>query len=395
MTDTERSEDDLRDLLHRAADELVVRAAELPTQQSIETTASRSHRGRWLAAAAVLVVLVGGATWWAIGPDGETIDAGPAESTGSTGLRAVVEDPGIWRLPDDESGLKVTQAIESIVRVPRFFAVDDPAAPTRLLMISPGGYFDPSAQDAPPSRPFVGTTTIATLASDTPDGLSWSQVTGESSTGYLTAASIGIAEGEVETLLGKLVAQITADGGSLTDVGAVTAALAEPTLPVGLVQLWEPVSVAGTLDAEDDATPGPASTLALFIDAAGEMERIVILLRVLGLPGPVARWWTELQAGLEPPTRWMTPAPELGPGVLVGMVGEDRTATVITDDGVEISVGRVAVGEVGATGVGEALSVEEQLEVISSLRAMSERELRDALADQGVALSDHWSDAGG
>ena len=140
MSDTELTEltgpeaDRLRALLHRAADSLDVTT---PDHLEIEPARRRPNPGRWLgAAAAVLVVAAIGAAWWLSGDDGQRIDTGPAEPP-VTVAPQVLEESGIWRLPEGLDGYRIVGAraddASSVYNAdrPGVVEVDDPGPGSR------------------------------------------------------------------------------------------------------------------------------------------------------------------------------------------------------------------------------------------------------------------------
>lgn len=402
MTDTLRSEDGLRDLLHRAVDELTIEpVVDLPTTEPLRPAAGHSRsdsRGPWLVAAAVVVIAALGAGWWVSGPGGETIDVGPAalapaDRVDSDQLQRVVEESGIWRLPDRASGFTVTEVMESSARMPLQIAVDDPDSPTELLAIIPGSYSLAGQPDATAPAPFTEKTTSVFLGTDEPGVASWLEVTGEGRAGYLTFVYIGLDDRTIEAVARSLVEEIGGSSGSLTDSGRVGAALGGFRPPDGLVATWDPSRVGIGSSAYDPT--GPITSIGLRVTGSGNGERSAVSIRETSLPRAVAMAWGRIQAtspAIAPTTdvngapRQIEERPDLGQGVLVATLDGVDTATLFTDDGTEITA-QSDPSSAQTTFDRRSLTVDQQLELIRSLRATSESEFSAALDAMGISVS--------
>lgn len=387
LTDPDPTEEAaLRVLLHRAVDDLEIPPYEPAPPGVVELDRHRSRRTPWLAAAAVLVLVAGGLAWWSSAQgDDNRVDSGPASTEMIDGLARVVGQPGIWRLPDAASELEVTRAVESPRGLPtgQFLAVDDLEDPTKLLMIAPAGYIVDTPGATPP-EPFVGGATLSTLTTE--PGATWTQVAAADGAGYLAAVSVGIEQDEVVALLRTMVEGFGESPVSLTNMNRFADLLRAVALPGGVEPLWDDDSILESIEGTT-AEGGPARTLALFLDDRGEADGLGISMLETGLRGAVARRWTEIYWSLPAMGTTFRSAPELGPGVLSGMVDGVPTAMVVTDDGTQIVVGRTGLG--GETVVAspvDPLSIEEQLEMIATLRSMPEAELRSQLRDAGAPL---------
>ncbi len=270
----------LRVLLHRAVDDLDVPAFEAHTSVPVIAPTHHSRRAPLLAAAAVLLVAFGGLAWWATG-DGERIDTSPAEHVDPL----VIEEQGIWRLPDADSGFTVTEAMESTIRIPQQIAVDDVEDPTRMLAIIPGGLDLPGKPGAEPTTPFTEHTTMALLRRTSPD-VTWLEITGESQTGYLTFGYVGVSDDEVQTVARSLVDKIGDEVGALTDTARVDAALRSFQPPAGLVPTWDPDDVGIGTGAFD--RNGPVTSIGLRLDGHGSWNDLTVSIQQTFLP-PLSR----------------------------------------------------------------------------------------------------------
>jgi hypothetical protein len=392
LTDTEAAR--LRQLLHRAADSLAVEA---PDADDIDLTPSvdRRGRGRWLvAAAAILAVVVGGAVWLQAGDDAERIDTGPAEPP-VTVAPQVLEQAGVWRLPEGLDGYRVVGAQDagltsvSSADRPGVLAVDDPDDPQRWLMLQA---YDEFGELPPDTRvmPLSDQVEVALMPGPTS---TWFRLTpagvGTGSSGELvmTGSALGIDEAELLALLTEHVGTVDAlstAGGSTTSMEAALdeAGFGEERL------VW--------MGGEADPGPGGRnrSVELTLVDATGrevlvnlaagtrpawaQVVRLRMVVELVSLPrssGP-----SSVQQSIR--TR-----ADLGDGVLEStyeIPGTDalRTLAVLTDDGVFISASpTVRTDDLSAL---QPLPEELQLRIINSLRAMSEDEFRARLAELGA-----------
>jgi hypothetical protein len=394
MSDTELTEpeaDRLRQLLHRAADSLDVT---VPDHVELQPTRTRPGPGRWLAAAAVLVVAAVGAAWWLSGDGEDRIDTGPAEPPVTVAPR-VLEESGIWRLPEDLDGYRVVGAQDaglasvSSADQPGVLAIDDPEDPQRWLMVQA---YD-ELGELPPETRVVPLTDQVEVALTPATRSTWFRVTpagvGAGSSGELvvSGSARGLDEAELLALLTERFATVDA----LSAAGDSTASMEAMLDDAGFGEdrlVWQ-----GGVDE-----PGPGRrdrsmelTLVddsgrevLVVTAAGtgptwaQLVQLQIIVDLMSLPNPSDPG--SLQQSIRS-------RPDLGRGVLESsyqMTGMDtlRTLAVLTDDGVFISAGpTIRTDPLSSL---EPLSEELQLRIINSLRAMPEDEFRARLAELGA-----------
>lgn len=405
QTDPDPSEEAaLRALLHRAVDDLDVDApAAVPLPVVRLDPARGRSRTPWLAAAAVLLLVAIGVGWWTLGND-DAVRSGPADGDTIEGLGTVLEQSGVWRLPAPDSGLQVTRAVHSRVgMLDTFVATDDVADPHALLMLAPVGWLS-NAPGVTPPQPFVGGSTISTLTVEGPGASTWIEVAAPGGAGFLTAAFVGVDRAAVEQVLRTMVDGFGDAPVALSDMNRFAELIDSVELPEGLQPLWNHDDLAELLDpapldgTSDGDAAGDARSLALFLDDGDSFEGLGISLIETGLPGAVARRWSEIFWSFPTMDSTFRVAPELGTGVLSGVVDEVPTVLVVTEDGTQIMAGRTGLGgeSVVASAV-DPLPIEEQLAMIATLRAMSEAELRAVLRDVGAPLEppDGPSDDGG
>ncbi|HVK75826.1 MAG TPA: hypothetical protein VM734_20990 [Kofleriaceae bacterium] len=372
----------LRALLHRAVDDLDVPPFEDHASIPVTAPAHRSRRAPLLAAAAVLVVAFGGLAWWASG-SGERIDTSPAEQVDPF----VIEEQGIWRLPNGDSGFEVTEAMESTTRFPQQIAVDDVDVPTKLLAIIPGSFVLADQPDAEPAAPFTEHTTMTLLRGESPAEVSWLEIAGEGNTGYLTFGYVGLNDDEAQAVARSLVEEIDDEVGALTDTARVDAALRSFQPPAGMAPTWNPEDAGIGTGAYDES--GPVTSIGLRLDGHGSRDDTTVSIRQTFLPQAVAVKWHRIQttSSVTAPTTNTNGTPRrvnirtnLGRGVLVVNVDGVDTVTVITDDGTEITAGNNSESE--------PLTIQQQLDIINSLRSVDEREFRARLDAAGVPIRD-------
>lgn len=399
MSDTELTDIEaarLRQLLHRAADGLPIQTPDVDSVD-LQPAADRTGRGRWLfAAAAVLVVVIAaaGAVVLLPGEDTDRIDTGPAQPP-VTVAPEVLEQTGVWRLPDDLDGYRVVGAQDaglssvSAADQPGVLAVDDPDEPQRWLMLQA---YDELGELPPETRvlPLSDQVEVALMPATRS---TWFRVspagvgTGSSGEAVVSGSALGIDEAELLALLTErfsTVDALAAAGGSTTSMEALLddAGFGEDRL------VWQ--------GGEDDPGPGgrDRSMELTLVDrtdaevvvnmAAGtsptwaQLVRLRMVTELASLPSP---------SGLSAVQRSIRTRPDLGRGVLESsfeIPGTDavRSLVVLTDDGVFIGASpSVRTDDLSAL---EPLSEEEQLRIINSLRAMSEDEFRARLAELGA-----------
>lgn len=385
MSDTELTEltgpeaDRLRALLHRAADSLDVTT---PDHLEIEPR-RRPNPGRWLAAAAVLVIAAVGAAWWLSGDDGQRIDTGPAEPSVTVAPR-VNQESGIWRLPEDLDGYRVVAAqygggvTTSFFYDPGVFAVDDPEDPQRWLLIQA---YD-ELGEPPRDRETVQLSDEVTAELIPTSGSTWFRLVpnGEPLSELIVSGSaLGFDEAELTGLLAE----------HLGTQEALRAA-ADGTEP--MVALLDDSGLGGERLAwkgGDDPGIGSLSgsiQLTLVDDAGAEA--------FLAMDGGDAPPWIlipsfqmaaelssiDLSVASPSLTQSITRRKDLGRNVLESTTADGldpiRSLEVVTDDGITLSV--------RGTPDTRRFTEDEQLRIINSLRAMPEDEFRARLTELGA-----------
>lgn len=393
MSDTELTDaeaDRLRQLLHRAADSLDVTT---PDHVELQPTRTRPGPGRWLAAAAVLVVAAVGAAWWLSGDDAERIDTGPAEPT-VTVAPQVLEQTGVWRLPEGLDGYRVVGAQDggsvatSSVDNPGVLAIDDPEDPQRWLMVVAYDELGP----LPPDTRVVPLSNQVGVALVPTPGSTWFRITptgnesGASSEPIVTGSALGIDEEELIDLLTEHLGSLDV----LTSASSTTAPMAAMLDDAGFGDdrlVWQ---------GDGDGAPGSGSQ-QLEITLQGPDGEVVVNLSDDEAPAwaQIARLRMSAElmsvASAEFPStlsRSIVVRDDLGPNVLESLyraAGMDpiRTLAVIIDDGVLISA-TPSFSTTAQPATAPTLTTDEQLRIINSLRATSEDEFRARLAELGV-----------
>lgn len=370
----------LSDLLHRAADGLHVDPArELP----IELTPPSDTRRPWLLAAAVLLIVAGlGAAWLLTsGDDGQRLDSGPAEPAVTIAPR-VIEDDGIWRLPEAPAEFELVAAELSTggEMRPELIAVDDPSAPTRWLVLGLGTP-QITLDEATTRRPLPDGSEL--LLVEDPEGARSTRFVVIAPTGEPTAngAAFGVEADELAA--------------SIASMGRRPESLQTPD---GLEVVWP--------DELPPSTELP-QTLRLTLMGPDELE-VVLTLSDYGLPGPLAA--VLLRAALEDIGRAsgvqvdrtvtvsLVERSDLGPGMWEqlylqdGMpISRDDQLLALTEDGVAIAATRTFRTDLDPDL--RPLSESDQLELINGLVAVSEAGFRERLIQLGVRLDD-WTDDG-
>jgi hypothetical protein len=394
LTDTEA--DRLRDVFHRAAGALEVTTPDLDSVDLRAATPVRRGRGRWLfAAAAVLVVVALGAGWWLTATGEDRVDTGPAEPP-VTVAPQVLEQTGIWRLPEDLDGYRVGGAQDggsfdsSSVDTPGVLAVDDTEDPTRWLMVQ--AYDELGELDAAPA----GTRQVelsdeVTVTLVPTSGSTWFRVapTGDTAgSPPISGSALGIDEAELTRLL----------AGNLGTVGELEATADSTDTLEALLDdagfgddriVWQ---------GAGDGGPGSRNQQVQVSLAGDDGSEVTIIMN----RGDSTAWSAAVRlrlnaelisissAGTAQGTISVRPRPELGPNVLenVAEVPGQPPATylaVLSDDGAWLTALPTFSS---ATGLEPATSTtlpeEDQLRIINSLRAMSEDEFRARLAELGA-----------
>ena len=381
----------LSDLLHRAADGLHVDPArELP----IELTPPRHTRRPWLLAAAVLLVVAGiGAAWLLTsGDDSQRIDTGPAEPAPTPPVTispAVVNEIGIWRLPDAGDATTVIGAQENGGRPSAQLAVDDTEAPTRWVLV--GDYGVPG--EASGSRTVDAADGMVIVLS-THEGASRSSRFGMrdgQSSEYVSGLYAGVDDDDVVQMLTGAFP----DRETLVDPELRAAALAGLVAPDGLIPTWD----SGVVMRASDSSSADSVQLSLLTDVdAGEDFEVAVSITQMGLTPAVTALLIRLQSeqmqlrlpGSDAPvSQELVARPDLGEHVHELRYRAEGTPElpgsqlmVMTEDGVTITATR-AVESTQAAAV-EPLSESEQMRIINSLRALDRPEFVAQLEARGV-----------
>ena len=207
LTDTEAAR--LRQLLHRAADSLEVTTPDADPVD-LRPATQRHGRGRWLFAAAAGRGRGGRGRLVAVGRR-----RGPhrhrSRGADRHGRTPVLEQTGIWRLPEDLDGYRVVGAQDggsfdsSSVDTPGVLAVDDPEDPQRWLLVQ--AYDELGELDElPAGTRQVELSDEVTVTLVPTSGSTWFRVapTGDVS-GYLpiSGSALGIDEAELTELLAE------------------------------------------------------------------------------------------------------------------------------------------------------------------------------------------------
>lgn len=355
---------------------------------------SNRQRGRWLVAAAVAVLLAGGAGFWWRSHDG--VEHVETAGVGSTTVEPpvhetvdplVVEQKGIWRLPTDLAGHRVVDATSTSTAVPVLFAVDDPEAPTRWISFARTGA-EISVGDRAKTVDLGPDVSLVLRPADAGSGMDgvtqYGLVSGSGSPPYVTGMFHGIDERSVVDMFKRAFP----DGAALSRPAEAASTLAGIQLPEGIHRTW---------GADGDLTGGlPSLQLTLMEDTGAE---VLVGLQSTGLPPAVVELRVRLVAagtsnrsgsGSDTERQEIRRRPDLGRNVLEKrMILKDgkpapvdvATLMVIADDGTIITAQRLVRSGIGAA---LPLSRDRQVEIINSLRAMDEVDLRAKLAASGV-----------
>lgn len=385
---TERESDRLRELLHRRADHIQVTTPEFdvvtPTQE-----AHRRGNGRWFAAAAAAVVVlaaVGGA-WWLSSDGTDRIDTVPAEPA-VTVAPQVLEQSGIWRLPDPTSDLEVLGAQEGGSRPAALLAVDDPDDPSRWIMI--GDYGVQGEASGARTVDAADGMVIVLSSNDRSETPRFGMRDGDSSE-YVSGLYQGVDDEEIVEMLRRTFP----DRATLIEQEFRSVALAALAPPDGLVPTWDPEVVIRT----SDANSADSIELSLRADLdVGDDAEVVVSMTQLGLPPAVTALLLRLQSEqmqLRLPetgalvSQELVERPELGDRVYeLRYVADDEVAApgarlvVLTDDGVMIGVTQAVESTEVATA--RPASASSQLGIINRLRSTDRSDFVARLEAQGV-----------
>lgn len=395
MNDTELTDltgpeaDRLRALLHRAADSVDVTN---PDHVELQPAPARRRSGPWLAAAAaVLLVAAIGATFWLTGDDGgRRIDTGPADPSVTVAPR-VLEESGLWRLPEDLDGYRVVGAQDggsfdtSSVDTAGVLAVDEPDAPARWLLVQA---YD-EIGEAPEGSRVVELSDEVTATLIPTGGSTWFQLSRLDGTGRIVAG--GSAFGIDDEELVDLLTEHLGSSDALVSADAPTAPMEAMLDDAGFGDdrlVWQ---------GDGDGGPG-SSNRTLQITLAGDDDtEVVILLDGINAPAwaqevrfrMTAELILQRSRGTSAGELVVRPRPDLGRHVLEVIEqlpdGESNSYLVLhSDDGTRISAVTSRSTAPVAGSAPARLDEEQQLRVLNSLRAMSESEFRARLEELGA-----------
>lgn len=413
------------DVLAARDDRATLGAVDVPAgaRPSVPAGGRVRHPGRWIGvAAAILVVGVVGAMWSRSGDTdtqlaatATTTDAsrgGQAESGSSgnqdmvksegatptapgSGLRnpetltggpdtSISVDPkalaagGIWRLPDGSDSLEVI-GVETSKRTSGFqIAVDDVDDPTRWFAILPTKYWmNVGGQVQPADSYDLGNSMTATVLrpdpATSPTGSAWIDLEqAGDNLNALTFVYKGVSEDEALSIVKDIAASIS----SLNDADAVRSALLAIRLPSGLVPTWDPMRVG--YPSDDDAT---IESVNLTLRNRESSEKYIVTLTYSGLGPAVAR--LEQLFGLEA-SLLNSPVGSgpidvvISPGVLTLSYQGIDLLMAFTDDGVEMSAERSSH---------KNLTIDQQRQILDTLRPVSESEFRRRLQAQEIPIN--------
>lgn len=394
MSDTELGEREaahLRGLLHRAAAQV-----EVPDRTSLDVPLPREPRrkgpGRWLAAAAVVALAGVGTLWW-LGTPEERIETVPADPT-VTVARHVLEERGIWRVPEGLDGYRLASAMgPSAMTVGILLAVDDVDEPSRWISLAAHGVEIPLDERTRVVELSDGLELLLRPVDGQDRITRYGLVLGGSSA-YVTGTYRGVDDDEVVEVLSEAFA----DGEALAHPEGRAEALRRVRLPDGLVPTRSP----GDVTFEQWGV----ATLTLEADDGTE---VAVTLQHTGLPPAVAALHLRLLyldlaaqggSGETSFSHELEPRPDLGAHVLQlhARIGEQPAGAavnriiVITDDGTVVTAARVAGQD--QLLAAEPLGEEEQVRIVNSLRSVaSEAAFRAAVEAAGAEFVDPDADA--
>lgn len=395
--------DRLRGLLDRAAASVQVPDRDVPAGTSRRARSSYRRGAAWSAAAAV--VLLGGiGVWLAVGgPDGPEIDAGPATETEQgppvTISPTVLDETGVWRLPEGLDGFQLAAVNETGFSsgwssAPGVLAVDSPDDPQRWVLVEAYDQFGVVPASARTHQ--ISEYVTAAIIGPAPGNTSlWFQL--EAGDGPYDAVVSGVVDGVDEPSLVAALAEAFAAPGNLMNGEGFDAGVEMLLEALGLTDA-ETIRWAGDDNHAGDGSSRPSIELTL-LDPAGR-EAVVQIAGSAGTPGWAEAIRFELtgdlssiayqEQGLGSSFDYrMVRRNDLGPNVvettpsLSGWRGEPLL-TVFSDDGVMISTD---LASAATEPQGAHLTIDEQLQVINSLRSMSEQEFLRRAAASGADVT--------
>jgi len=272
----------------------------------------------------------------------------------------------------------VTDAVATSNSFDFQIAVDDPAAPTRWMAITPTRFgFATSGATAVASGTLESGASYDLFAPNpgSTTGATWAELTGPGQTGYLTVAALGI---DHQAIINVLEA-VSRQAGNLTDVEAMDAALGQVDLPDGLQPAWNPDHVGF-----DDGS-GPVSSLSFALGRDGDTRPIGLVAEDVGVAPAVASLNMQLllevnNGGDGSPGQTVTRRDDLGVGTLLIESDGETAVYVFTEDGVRL----LASNLTGAST--PPLGLSGLLDLLDGFRAVPESEVRTRLDDLGVEL---------
>ncbi len=405
MSDTELTETEaarLREVFHRAAGALEVTTPDLDTFDLQAATPRRRGRGRGLfAAAAVLVVVALGAGWWLTATGEDRVDTGPAEPP-VTVAPEVVEQDGIWRLPEGLDGYTVVGAQDggsfdtSSVDTPGVLAVDDPEEPARWLLVQ--AYDELGELDQLPSgtrQVALSDEVTATLVPTS--GSIWFRLmpTGDGpAEPVISGSALGIDEGALTELLADRFGTVGGLAAAADSTDTLEALLDDAGFGENHRLVWQ---------GAGDGGPGSRNAQVQVSLAGEDGTEVTVITNQSDSPAWAAAVRLRLTAelistissgGTQQGTIAVQPRPDLGPNVLESTTevpGQPPAVylTAISDDGTSISALPTFTSATGLEPASPAsLPEEQQLRIINSLRAMSEEQFRARLAELGAEFAE-------
>lgn len=270
---TPEDESVLRSLLHAAASDLDVQAAESSRPELVVSPSRAGHHPRHrtigaVAATVAAAVTVGGVLWaTGRGSDGHQAAVGRAAPASSSGATPAPEAPGydewrqgtgIWRLPDPASGLHVEQALLTPTGAPPWLvALDQTGDGNRFLAVSllmPEQAIGADTGSAGRHATVGGLEVFAAPAGSVADpDITWVTIRASGTRGGLSVVSRGIAADGPWAYANDLAALLGQAHGRVNGQ-AVADAMAAVTPPTGITPSWGAADPVDILDGRVTAT---------------------------------------------------------------------------------------------------------------------------------------------